>query len=276
MSIEELLMSFRGTLLEPGSEGYDNARIVWNGMIDRRPALIACCRNAADVAAAIRHARAQSLVIAVRSGGHNVAGYAVCDGGVMIDLSLMNSVRVDPNLDRVFVEGGATWGDVDAATTPFGRATPGGLISTTGVAGLSLSGGIGWLRGTHGLSCDNLISAELVTAEGKLIRAAADENPDLLWALKGGGGNFGIVISFEFAIHPIAPEIMFCAPLYAEERSAEILPLWRDYMATAPDEVTGLAEFSTIPEDASYPQHLWGRRVLALAAVYDGPADRVP
>ncbi|WP_245496826.1 FAD-binding oxidoreductase [Rhizobium ruizarguesonis] len=242
-------------------------------MIDRRPALIARCRNAADVRASVNHARAHGLAIAVRSGGHNVAGYAVCDGGLMIDMSLMNAVRVAPGLDRASAEGGATWGDVDAATTPFGRATPGGLISTTGVAGLTLSGGIGWLRGTHGLSCDNLIAADVVTADGNLIRASETENPDLLWALKGGGGNFGVVVNFEFRLHPIADEIMFCAPAYPEEQARDILPQWRDYMATAPDEVSGLAEFSTIPSDPAYPEETWGRRVLALATVYDGPAE---
>lgn len=272
MTHEALRNTLRGELLEPGSPAYDAARVVWNGMIDRRPALIARCRNAADVMASVNHARAHGLGIAVRSGGHNVAGYAVCDGGMMIDLSLMNAVRVTPGLDRVFVEGGATWGDVDAATTPFARATPGGLISMTGVAGLTLSGGIGWLRGTHGLSCDNLIAADLVTANGELIRASESDNTDLLWALKGGGGNFGIVVNFEFRLHPIADEIMFCAPAYPEEHARDILPQWRDYMATAPDEVSGLAEFSTIPRDPAYPEETWGRRVLALATVYDGSA----
>ena len=191
----------------------------------------------------------------------------------MIDMSLMNAVRIAPGLDRAYVEGGATWADVDAATTPFGRATPGGLISMTGVAGLTLSGGIGWLRGTHGLSCDNIIAADVVTADGRLIHASDTENPDLLWALKGGGGNFGVVVNFEFRLHPIADEMMFCAPAYPEERANEILPQWRDYMATAPDEVSGLAEFSTIPHDPAYPVDTWGKRVLALATVYDGPAD---
>jgi FAD/FMN-containing dehydrogenase len=273
MTHEALRDKLRGELLEPGNSAYDEARVVWNGMIDRRPALIARCCNAADVRASVKYARVHGLAVAVRSGGHNVAGYAVCDGGLMIDMSLMNAVRVAPTLDRAFVEGGATWGDVDAATTPFGRATPGGLISMTGVAGLTLSGGIGWLRGTHGLSCDNLIAADLVTASGDLIRASDVENTGLLWALKGGGGNFGIVVNFEFRLHPIADEIMFCAPAYAEERANEIIPKWRDYMATAPDEVSGLAEFSTIPIDPAYPEETWGRRVLALATVYDGPAD---
>jgi len=242
-------------------------------MIDRRPALIARCRNAADVVASVSYAREQGLAIAVRSGGHNVAGYAVCDGGLMIDLSLMNGVRIGSDLDHAFVEGGATWLDVDAATTPFGRATPGGLISATGVAGLTLSGGIGWLRGRHGLACDNLMAADVVAADGRLIHASESENPDLLWALRGGGGNFGIVTSFEFAIHPVEPELMFCGPAYPEERADEIIPLWRDFMKTASDRLSGLAEFSTVPSDASIPEHAWGRRVVALAHVYDGPAD---
>ncbi len=273
MTHEELRSELHGELLQPGDAAYDETRVVWNGMIDRRPALIARCRNAADVLASVKYARAHELAIAVRGGGHNVAGYAVCDEGLMIDMSLMNSVRVTSGLDRAFVEGGATWGDVDAATTPFGRATPGGLISLTGVAGLSLSGGIGWLRGTHGLSCDNILAADVVTADGRLVRASDTENPDLLWALKGGGGNFGVVVAFEFRLHPISAEMMFCAPAYPEERANEILPQWRDYMASAPDQVSGLAEFSTIPSDPAYPEQTWGRRVVALATVYDGLAE---
>ncbi len=273
MSHDLFRAELRGDLIEPSDPDYDALRGVWNAMIDRRPALIARCRNAADVAAAVRYAKDTGLAIAVRSGGHNVAGYAVCDGGMMIDLSLMNGVRISPALDQAVVEGGATWLDVDAAATPFGRATPGGLISATGVAGLTLAGGIGWLRGTHGLSCDSLMAADVVTADGLLIRASAEENPDLLWALRGGGGNFGVVVSFEFQLHPIAPEMMFCAPAYPEEMAKDILPLWRDFMAGAPDQVSGLAEFSTIPADPALPEHLWGCRVLALATVYDGPAE---
>ncbi|ATU93147.1 FAD-binding oxidoreductase [Phyllobacterium zundukense] len=273
MTLDELRRVLHGELLEPGAAAYDDARIVWNGMIDKRPALIARCRNAADVLASVNYARVHDLAIAVRSGGHNVAGYAACDGGLMIDMSLMNAVRIAPRLDEAYVEGGATWADVDAATTPFGRATPGGLISMTGVAGLTLSGGIGWLRGTHGLSCDNIIAADVVTADGRLIHASDTENPGLLWALKGGGGNFGVVVNFAFRLHPIVDETMFCAPAYPEERANEILPQWRDYMATAPDRVSGLAEFSTIPRDPAYPEDTWGKRVLALATVYDGLAE---
>jgi FAD/FMN-containing dehydrogenase len=208
--------------------------VVWNGMIDRRPAVIARCRNAGDVVAAVTFARDQRFSVAIRSGGHNVAGYAVCEAGVMIDMSGMNHVRVSPDLTFADVEGGATWGDVDAATTAFGRATPGGVISATGVAGLTLSGGIGWLRGHRGLACDNIIEADVVTAEGRLVLASETENPDLLWALKGGGGNFGVVTRFRQSIHPIADELFFCGPAYPEERAGEIIPNWRDFMATAP------------------------------------------
>ncbi|MGH6856025.1 MAG: FAD-binding oxidoreductase, partial [Aestuariivirga sp.] len=272
-TIADFRAQLRGELLDPASTAYDATRVIWNGMIDRRPDLIARCRNAADVATSVNFARDHGLVIAIRSGGHNVAGYAVCDGGLMIDLSSMNGVRVDPALDRAFVEGGATWGDVDAATTPFGRATPGGLISATGVAGLTLSGGIGWLRGSHGLCVDNLMAADVVTANGSPIRASETENSDLLWALRGGGGNFGVVTNFEFRLHSIAPELYFCGPAYPEERANEILPLWRDFMNKAPDQLSGLAEFSTLPEDPSIPREAWGRRVVALAHVYDGPAE---
>ena len=261
-----------GIVLRPGDAEYDAVRVIWNGMIDRRPAVIVRCRSSAEVRAAVLHAQAEGLAIAIRSGGHNVAGYAVCDGGLMIDLSLMNGVRVDPALTCATVGGGATWADVDAAATPFDRATPGGLISATGVAGLTLSGGVGWLRGTHGLSCDNLLAADVVLASGTLVRASSDENPELLWGLRGGGGNFGVVTSMDFALHPIAPEMMFTAPIYPEEIAAEILPRWRDFMAQAPDTVSGLAEFSTIPQDPAYPQAIWGRRVMALPTVFDGPS----
>ncbi len=271
--VEAFRAQLLGELIEPASPSFDTTRTVWNAMIDRRPALIAQCRNAADVAASVCFASVHGLAIAVRAGGHNVAGYAVCDGGLMIDLSAMRGVRVLPALNRAVAEGGALWADVDAATTPFGRATPGGLISQTGVAGLTLGGGMGWLRGSHGLSCDNLLAADVVTADGRLVHANESENPDLLWALRGGGGNFGVVVSFEFQLHAIEPELMFCGAVYPEERANEILARWRDFMTTAPDPLSGLAEFSTVQQDASIPANAWGRRVVALAHVYDGPAD---
>lgn len=266
-------VTLRGALLQAGDDAYDSTRVIWNGMIDRRPSLIARCHGVADVMASVDFARTHGLLVAVRAGGHNAAGYAVCDGGMMIDLSPMHAVRVDPQARRAWAQGGATWGDVDCETTAFGLATPGGLISQTGVAGLTLSGGIGWLRGTHGLCIDNLAAVDVVTADGRLIHASDTENRDLFWAVRGGGGNFGIVTSFEFRLYPIEPTLMFCAPAYPETRATEIMPMWREFMATTPDRLSGLAEFSTIPDDPAYPAEARGVRVMALAAVYDGPAD---
>jgi FAD/FMN-containing dehydrogenase len=265
--------TLRGEMLRPGDIEYDTTRGIWNGMIDRRPSLIVCCHGVADVIAAVNFARDQGLVVAVRGGGHGVAGHAVCDGGMMIDLSNMRAVRVDPGARRAWVQGGATWGDVDCETTAFGLATPGGLISTTGVGGLTLSGGVGWLRGTSGLCVHNVVSADVVTADCRLLRASEGENPDLYWAIRGGGGNFGIVVCFEFRLRPIEPTLMFCAAVYPETRASELLPRWRDFMISAPEQVSSLAEFSTIPDDPEYPEAARGRRVLALAAVYDGLAD---
>ncbi len=270
--IAEFRAGLRGQVLQAGDAAYDATRIVWNGMIDRRPALIARCRGVADVVAAVNFARAHGLLVAVRGGGHNVAGYAACEGGLMIDLSPMRAVRVDPEARRAWVQGGATWGDVDAETTAFGLATPGGLISETGVAGLTLAGGIGWLRGTHGLCIDNLVSVEIVTADGQLRHASETQNAELFWGVRGGGGNFGIVTGFEFRLHPIEPELLFCAPAYPETRASEILPAWRDFMATAPDELSGYVEFSTIPDDPAFPEEARGVRVMSLAGLYDGPA----
>lgn len=214
-------------------------------MIDRRPALIACCKHTADVIAAVKLAVARDLPIAIRGGGHNVAGHAVCDNGVMIDMSLMRSVTVDAEARVAIIEGGALWSDVDKATQAHGLATPGGLISETGVAGLTLSGGIGWLRAKHGLTIDNLIAADVVTADGTLVRASADENPDLLWALKGGGGNFGVVVRFEFALHSIGPEVMFAAPIYAIDDGPGPIHSWPAFFAEHGDKVASLCEFST-------------------------------
>lgn len=197
-AVDFLRSGLRGKALTENDEGYDSARAVWNAMIDRRPRLIVRCKGVADVMDAVSFARDHNLPVSIRGGAHNVAGHAVCDGGVMIDLSLMRSVWVDPDARRARVEGGCTWGDVDRETQAFGLATPGGLISDTGVAGLTLAGGIGWLRSRYGLCIDNIVSADVVTADGRLITASANENPDLFWALRGGGGNFGVVVSFRF------------------------------------------------------------------------------
>jgi FAD/FMN-containing dehydrogenase len=262
-----------GEVLTQGDTGYDTARSVWNAMIDRRPALIVRCKGSLDVIRAVEFARAHHLPASIRGGAHNVAGHAVCDRGVMIDLSSMRGVRVDPDARRAWVEGGATWADVDRATQAFGLATPGGLISDTGVAGLTLSGGIGWLRSRHGLCIDNLMSADVVTADGRHLRASAEENDDLLWALKGGGGNFGVVTAFEFALHPVGPRIMFCAPIYPIETGSGPIRFWRDFLRDKSDDVGSLVEFSTIPNDEAYPREAWGKRVYTIAAVYAGPAE---
>jgi len=273
VAIERLRRSIAGEVLVANDAGYDSARAVWNSMIDRRPVVIARCRNKVDVGAALGFARSHGLPVSIRGGAHNVAGHAVCDHGVMIDLSPMRTVRVDPEQRRAWVEGGATWGDVDRATQAFGLATPGGLISDTGVAGLTLSGGMGWLRSRYGLCIDNLLAAEVVTADGRVVRASVEENSDLLWALKGGGGNFGVVTVFEFALHPVGPTVMFCAPVYAVEAGSGPVRFWRDFLADKSDDVASIVEFSTIPSDPAYPEGSWGKRVYTLAAVYAGDAD---
>lgn len=270
-ALKPIAEDFGGELLQPGDPGFDAARRVWNAMIDRRPALIARCKDVDDVIAAVSLAVEQDLPIAVRGGGHNVAGHAVCDEGVMIDLSLMRGVTVDAGARVAVVEGGALWRDVDKASQSHGLATPGGLISETGVAGLTLSGGIGWLRARHGLSVDNLIAADVVTADGMLVRASDDENPDLLWALKGGGGNFGVVVRFEFALHPVGPEVMFAAPIYALDDGPAPIRAWREFLAKHGDRVGSLCEFSTAGGE-DFPEEYRGKRVYTLACVYNGDA----
>jgi FAD/FMN-containing dehydrogenase len=213
----------RGPVLCVGDAGYDAARRIWNGLIDRHPALIVRCHGVADVVDALRFARQHALPLSVRGGGHNVAGNAVCAGGLMIDLSQMRSVHVDPAKRTARVGGGATWGDVDRETQLFGLATPGGIVSTTGVAGLTLGGGYGYLRKQYGLSCDNLLEVELVTAEGRVVRASDGENPELFWGVRGGGGNFGIVTAFEFRLHPVGPEVLHLLVLYPAEESQSVL-----------------------------------------------------
>ena len=243
-------------------------------MFDKRPAIIARCSNTADVIAAVNYARDKRLITAVRCGGHNSSGSGSCDGGIVIDLSRMNAVRVDANTRRAIVQGGATWGDFDREAQVHGLATPGGVVSATGVGGLTLAGGLGWLRGKYGLSIDNVLSVEIVTADGQLRTASASENKDLYWAVRGGGGNFGVVTSFEFQLHPVGPEVMFLGAMYRAEDAALVMKRWRDFMKTAPDELGGtMVEFSTIPEDPGYPQETWGERVVALAGVWAGGAD---
>ena len=273
-AIQELAGAFQGELIRPGDPTYDEARKVWNGMIDRRPALVARCRGVADVVACVRFAADHGLLPAVRGGGHNVAGFGTCDGGLVIDMSPMRGVRVDPGCRTVRAGGGATWGYVDRETQLFGLAAPGGIVSTTGIGGLTLGGGQGWLRRTHGMSCDNLISADVVTADGQLLVASETENADLFWALRGGGGNFGVVTSFEYRLHPVGPMVAFAGPVYPLEQSGQVVTGFRDFVAEATDEINASATWWSIPAVPGFPEEIHGRAVLILGAMYAGlPAE---
>lgn len=272
-AVDAFRTSMRGPVLRPGDSGYDEVRCVWNGMIDRHPAVIARCTGAADVIAAVNFGREHDLLVAIHGGGHGVAGHATCDDGLMIDLSLMKGIHVDPQRRTARAQGGVTWGDLDRETQVFGLAAPGGIVSTTGIAGLTLGGGYGWLRRKHGLSCDNLLSVEIVTADGQLRTASENENTDLFWAVRGGGGNFGVVISFEYRLHPVGPQVMLLAVMYPIEQARELLPRWWEFMASAPDEFSGNAMFWTIPEGPVFPPELHNRRVFILPGMYTGPVE---
>src|ERR1700747_1708523 len=248
-AVQNLPDTLRGPLLQPGEAGYDEARRVWNGMIDRRPALIARCAGVADVIAAVRFARTHELLVSVRGGGHNITGNAVCEGGLMIDLSPMKGVRVDPVARTARAEAGLTWGEYNRETQAFGLASTGGVVSTTGIAGLTLGGGLGWLMGKHGLSCDNLLSADLVTADGKFLTASADHHPDLFWGLRGGGGHFGVVTSFEYRVHPVGP-VLAGMVLHPMAKAREVLRFYRDFARKCPDEALAAAALMTSPEGA--------------------------
>ncbi len=272
--LEPFETHFRGELLEPGNDGYDEARGLWNAMIDERPALIARCTGLADVIAAVDFAREHGLGVSVRGGGHNVAGLASLGDGLMIDLSRMRDVQVDPEARLARVQGGAVWGDVDRETQAFGLATPSGVVSTTGVAGLTLGGGFGWLARRYGLTADNLVSAELVTADGELVKASEQEHADLFWAIRGGGGNFGIVTSFEFRLHEVGPEVLFGPTVYRLEDAAEALRHYRDFARRAPIECSVYADLLTAPPLPFLPEDAVGSKVLFLAQFYAGdPAE---
>jgi len=264
---------FRGDLITAEHVDYDDARAVWNGTVDRRPRLIARCTGAADVAAAVRFARDRDLEIAVRGGGHNVAGTAVCDDGIVVDLSAMRAVAVDPAERTADVQGGALWGDVDHETQAHGLATTGGIIGHTGVGGLSLGGGIGWLMRKHGLAVDNLLQAEVVTAEGHIVRASAHQDPDLFWALRGGGGNFGIVTSFRFTLHPVGPTVVAGPVFWAADDTADVLRFYREFVADAPDELGTVIRLGTIPPLPPIAPELHYRPAIAVGCCYAGPLD---
>jgi FAD/FMN-containing dehydrogenase len=272
-AFDELGGSFRGELLLPTSPGYDVARRIWNGAIDRRPACIARCAGVADVVAAVRFARHHDLEIAVRGGGHNVAGTGVCDDGVVIDLSAMRAVWVDPAGRTAWVQGGALWGDVDQETQAHGLATTGGIVGHTGVAGLTLGGGIGFLMRKHGLTVDNLLAAEVVTAEGSIVQASSDEHPDLFWALRGGGGNFGVVTSFRFALHPLGPTVMAGPVFWAADDTTDVLRFYREFAAEAPDELGSVVRLGTVPPLPVIPEDLHWRPAIAVICCYAGAVE---
>lgn len=276
---------FSGQMLRPAQPGYDEARQVFNAMIDRRPALIARPADTADVAAAVDVARNHGLVVAVRCGGHSVAGLSTCDDGLLIDLSGLKSITVDPEARTVRAGGGVLWGELDAATQAYGLHTPGGRVTTTGIGGFTTGGGYGWTSCTYGLACDNLIAAEVVLADGRVVRASEDEHANLFWGIRGGGGNFGIVTEFTFRLHPLGPTVLAGLTMFPIERAPEALRGWRDRADAAPDELATACVVLTAPPEPFVPEELRGKPVLGVAALYvgdsrpgcrGGPADPGP
>lgn len=270
--IEQWKSGLRGALLQPGDAGYDEARKIWNGMVDCRPAVIARCAGAADVRAALAFARERGMRVAVRGGGHNIAGTAVCEGGLVIDLSLLRAVRVDPEARLAWVDPGATLADFDHEAQAFGLATPLGINSTTGVAGLTLGGGFGWISRRYGTTVDNLLGAHMVTADGSWHRVDADHDADLFWAIRGGGGNFGVVTQFEFALHPVGPEIYGGLVVYPLEQADQVLPRYRQFIGAAPDDLTVWAVMRLAPPLPFLPPEVHGKPIIALASCYIGDA----
>src|SRR5579884_2074354 len=272
-AVQELASRMRGELIRAGDAGYEQAARVYNGMIEKRPALIAHCRDVADVIAAVNFAREHELTLAVRGGGHSGPGLGTCDDGLVIDLSGMKGIRVDPSARTARVEGGCTWGEVDHATHAFGLATPSGFISSTGVGGLTLGGGIGYLSRTLGLTLDNLLSVDMVLADGSFVSASADEHPDLFWAVRGGGGNFGVVTSFLFRLHPIST--VYGGPMFWPlDQAGEVLKFWRDFIQGAPEDINGWFAFVTIPPAAPFPEQYQMQKMCALVWCYTGPLEQ--
>jgi FAD/FMN-containing dehydrogenase len=274
LDVAALEQELRGSLVRPGDADYDSARAVWNGMIDRRPALVARCAGAADVIAGLRFARERDLVIAVRGGGHNVAGFGTCDDGVVLDLSPMKGIRVDPRSSTARAEGGVVWAELDQETQAFGLATTGGLVTSTGIGGFTLGGGIGWLMRKDGLACDNLLSADVITADGRLVSASTVEHEDLFWGLRGGGGNFGVVTSFEYRLHPVGPLVFGGALFHPLERAPELVRFYREWTPTLPDELTTMIAFLTAPPLPFIPEPLHGTRMVAVALCFIGPPEQ--
>ncbi|MDP8927398.1 MAG: FAD-binding oxidoreductase [Actinomycetota bacterium] len=264
---------FAGELLAPGDQGFESARKVWNGSIDKHPALIARCTGVADIIAAVRFARQAGLLLAVRSGGHSFPGLSVADGGLVIDLSLMKGIRVDPRARTVRAQAGVLLGELDRETQAFGLAVPAGFVSHTGLAGLTLGGGIGWLMRKHGLTIDQLLSVDLVSAEGELLKASEKENPDLFWGIRGGGGNFGIVTEFEFRLNPVGP-ILLAGPIFWPiEQSPRLLRFYREWTTEVPDELTTIVFHRKAPPLPVVPPELHGQLVTIVGCCYAGPVE---
>jgi FAD/FMN-containing dehydrogenase len=272
--LRHLVQHFGGQLIGPISPEYDRARRVWNGLIDRRPGLIARCKTDADVVASVNFAREHRLVVSIRGGGHQVAGTAVCDGGLVIDLGLMRSIQVDPTARLTQARGGVLWGELDRATQAFGLATTGGEVSSTGIAGLTLGGGMGMLQRRFGLSCDNLASATVVTADGLRRTVNEARDPELFWALRGGGRGLGVVTSFEYRLHAIGPEVMSSTVFYPFARAEQVAMAWRDFTENAPDEVTSQLLLWTVMPHPALPSELHGKTVAVVLGLYAGPAER--
>src|SRR5579871_3641011 len=272
-AISSFQQSLRGRLVRSGDSDYDAARALYNGMIDKRPRLIARCVDVADVIAAVNFAREQQLLLAIRGGGHNGPGLGSCNDGLVIDLSMLRSVRVDPGTRTVRVDAGCTSGDVDHATHPFGLAVPFGIVSTTGIAGLTLGGGSGHLTRKFGLTIDNLLEADVVLADGRFVTASKSANADLLWALKGGGGNFGVVTSFLFQAHPVG--MVFAGPIAWEQSHAPaIMRAYRDFLPKAPEELGAFVGLKKVPSTAPFPKEFWGARICLLVACFNGPEEQ--
>jgi FAD/FMN-containing dehydrogenase len=273
-TLGELAQALRGELIRPEDPAYDEARSIWNGAHDKKPALIIRCRGVADVVRGVEFARSQGIPLAVRGGGHSIPGFSTTDHGLVLDLSPMNAVRVDPNRRRIVAQGGALWQDVDAEAQAFGLALTGGLVSTTGIAGFTLGGGIGWLVRRCGLTADNLIGADVVTADGRYLHASEDEHPELLWALRGGGGNFGVVTSFEFRAHDVGPMVFAGLVFYRGEDAARVLHGFGEAAAGAPDELSMAVNLTTAPPLPFLPEEIHGKPIVAVLGVWSGrPED---
>jgi FAD/FMN-containing dehydrogenase len=273
VAVDALKSRFQGEIIPSHDPRYDEARRVWNAMIDKRPDLIVRPRNAADVVAAVGFARESGLPVAVRCGGHSVAGKSVSDEGLLLDLSLMKGVRVDAGRRTARASAGVLWGEYDSETQTFGLATPGGRVTTTGIGGFTLGGGYGWLSPKHGLACDNLIAAEVVTADGRQLRVSETENEDLLWGLRGGGGNFGVVTSYEFRLHPVGPTVIGGMLVHPLEHAGTVLRAYRDYVDEGPDELATAFAFVTAPPEPFIPEQLRGKTVLGIIVSYFGDLE---